>query len=66
MNSTIKSGGLKELEFGGYLTLYFWKRCRDELILFRNCLTLVENFVYNEANFKLYPVPDWKPMEFLN
>ena len=29
-----------------------------------NWLTLVENFVCNEAYFKLYPVPDWEPMEF--
>ena len=27
-------------------------------------LTLVENFVCNEAYFQLYPVPDWKSMEF--
>ena len=28
-------------------------------------MTLVENFVCNEANFKLYPVSNWEPMEFL-
>ena len=33
MNSTIESGGLKELEFGGTSPLYFWKRCRGGLIL---------------------------------
>ena len=26
--------------------------------------TLVENFVCNEADFKLYPVPDWEPEFF--
>ena len=25
---------------------------------------MVEDFVCNEAYLELYPVPDWKPMEF--
>ena len=44
--------------------MYFWKRCRGELILLGKVVDLVENFVCNEAYFKLYPVPDWEPMEF--
>ena len=27
---------------------------------------MVEDFVCNEAYFELYPVPDWKPMEFFS
>ena len=42
--------------------MYFWKRCRGGLIL----LTLVENFVCNKANFKLYSVSDWQPMSFFS
>ena len=34
------------------------------LVNYVNWLTLVENFVCNEAYFKLYPVPDWEPMDF--
>ena len=29
-----------------------------------NWLTLVENFVCIEADFKLFPVFEWEPMEF--
>ena len=50
MNSTVKSGGMKELEFRGTLSR----------------LTLVEDFVCNEAYFELYPIPNWKPMEFFS
>ena len=44
--------------------MYFWKRCRDELILL-NWLILVENFVSNETYVELYPIFDWASMEFL-
>ena len=39
MNFRVESGGVKELELGGggggggCFSLYFWKRCRDKLIL---------------------------------
>ena len=43
-----------------YYTLYFWRKCRGELILLVDWLTLVEYYVSNEAYFKpyfeLYPV----------
>ena len=48
MNFTVESGGMKELKFGSVLT----------------CISLVENFVYNETYFKLHPVWDWEPIYF--
>ena len=41
--------------------VFFWKRCRGELIILGK---LVENFVCNEAYFKLYTIPDLEPVKF--
>ena len=52
---------MKELKFGGALPCIFWKRYRGELIILGK---LVENFVCNEAYFKLYTIPDLEPVKF--
>ena len=48
VNSTIESGGMKVLKFGGNFAEYFWKRCRDEFILLGKLV-----FDLGEAYFKL-------------
>ena len=55
---------MKELEFRGTTPSISEGSVGVNYFSLVNRLTLVEDFVCNEAYFELYPVPDWKPMEF--
>ena len=59
MNSTVKSGHLKELEFGSTSPCVSRRGEGVDYSSKVNWLTLVENIVCNKTNFKLYPVSDW-------
>ena len=55
----IESGDLKELDLLGTLTCISGRGVRMDYLSLVNWLTLLENFVCNKTNFKLYPVSDW-------
>ena len=64
MNFMVKSGGMEEFKFGGALPCISGRGVGVNYFSQVSWLTLVENFVCNEAYSKLYPVPDWEPVEF--
>ena len=64
MNLTVEGGNVKEFEFGGTSPSVPGRSVGMNYFSKVNWFTLVESFVCDETNFKLYPVFDREPMEF--